>query len=100
MRQSLHCYEYTCSTTCLCILQFTHDGGQVLRALVDLSCESLGLPACLAKGSKGIMGELQYSQTSGTTSMFICKYFIGYRTNEEKVLACSHSWPDLDRENA
>ena len=40
------------------------------RALVDVQCESVGLPACLAKCSKAIMGELQYAKSSGATSIF------------------------------
>ena len=44
-------------------------GGQVVRALVDLKSESVGLPACLAKSLKAIMGGLQYAQTSGATSI-------------------------------
>ena len=35
---------------------------------------SLRTAFMLAKSSKAIMGELQYAQTSGATSIFICKY--------------------------
>ena len=45
----------------------------MVRALADVSCKSVGLPACLAKCSKAIMGELQYAQTSGATSIFSIK---------------------------
>ena len=36
--------------------------------------EFISWPACLAKSTKASMGELQYAQTSGATSILICKY--------------------------
>ena len=43
---------------------------KLLLTMVAKWLESIGLPACLVKCSKAIMGELQYAQTSGATSIF------------------------------
>ena len=51
----------------------TNTGGQVVRALVDLLCEFVRIPACLAKSYIAILGELQYAQTISAISIFIYK---------------------------
>ena len=43
----------------------------MLRALVDLLFEFVGIPACLVKSSRAIRGELQDAKTGGARSLFI-----------------------------
>ena len=57
---------------------------QMLFKLSPLQCESVGLPACLAKILKA-MCNVQYAQTSGATRIFFyVQTFIGNWTNTEE----------------
>ena len=81
-----------------CVKFFLHcpSGGQVVRAL-EMLCESVGLPAYLAKSSKAIMGELQYAQTNAAvqrrySSMNQPALVTGQ--TRRNLLITSHPWPD------
>ena len=67
----------------------TNPGGNV-------SCESLGLPACLAKSSKFIMGELQYAQNGWCyTNILICTNLHWQQDVRVRVLQLPPTlWPD------